>query len=536
MNKYVRKLFGVVFQSQQASLVVSGQTQHSPTSPEEWRQHWQLQGQFWRTEPEIDVKRQEELNRHRAIIPDIEKGVYPFRGMKLSRADIEWLLATHENGRGPVDWNNEDQWKREGLDLRGADLRGENLAALPLSGMLGSLNEKERGSTTEQQSDMARVYLEHADLTETHLERSILIEVHLEKAKLTMAHLGGSHLLKAHMERVILYGADAKQCDLKGAHLEGADLRFAHLEHALLRSAQLYAADVQKANLQNADLRWAHLAATRFSNAHLEGANLEWAHLEGLELSSNYLASLRQWMPGFSATLLPADLSEIFFDTTTIFKQMTLGNKKLGFVSLADVHWGGVSLTATNWVQMKLLGDEQLLHQQKWQRGKGKTEQQNLRRYQLTLYQRAVRANRQLAVVLEEQGLNEDSARFAFRAQRLQRKVLWKQREFGKWVFSFILALLAGYGYRMWHILVAYLFIVLLCAVAYFVLGMYYEPHLSFLEAVLTSITAFHGRVFSEPFLQPGDPQLWVTAFEAVAGLVIEGVFIAMLTQKFFGK
>jgi hypothetical protein len=88
----------------------------------------------------------------------------------------------------------------------------------------------------------------------------------------------------------------------------------------------------------------------------------------------------------------------------------------------------------------------------------------------------------------------------------------------------------------MWRILVAYLLIVLLCAVAYFVLGMYYQPHLSFLEAVLTSVTAFHGRVFSEPFLQPREPQLWVTAFEAVAVLVIEGVFIAMLTQKFFGK
>ena len=88
----------------------------------------------------------------------------------------------------------------------------------------------------------------------------------------------------------------------------------------------------------------------------------------------------------------------------------------------------------------------------------------------------------------------------------------------------------------MWRILVAYVAIVLLCAGGYFFLGIYYEPHLSFLDALLTSITAFHGRVFSEPFLHPGAPQLWVTAFEAVAGLVIEGVFIAMLTQKFFGK
>jgi len=86
----------------------------------------------------------------------------------------------------------------------------------------------------------------------------------------------------------------------------------------------------------------------------------------------------------------------------------------------------------------------------------------------------------------------------------------------------------------MWRILVAYLFVVSLCAVAYFILSIFNGPQISFLEAVLTSITAFHGRVFSEPF--HAEAQLWVTAFEAIAGLVIEGVFIAMLTQKFFGK
>ncbi len=88
----------------------------------------------------------------------------------------------------------------------------------------------------------------------------------------------------------------------------------------------------------------------------------------------------------------------------------------------------------------------------------------------------------------------------------------------------------------MSRILVAYLLVVLVCARVYFVLGIYYEIHLSFLCTVLTSITAFHGRVFSEPFLHPGAPQLWVTVFESVMGLVIESVFIAMFTQKFFGK
>jgi len=69
MNKYVRKLFGVMFQSKQAQQIVRIQPQ--PTSPDEWHQYWQAKGFSWRTEPEIDVKRQEELSSRRASDPDI---------------------------------------------------------------------------------------------------------------------------------------------------------------------------------------------------------------------------------------------------------------------------------------------------------------------------------------------------------------------------------------------------------------------------------------------------------------------------------
>jgi hypothetical protein len=197
---------------------------------------------------------------------------------------------------------------------------------------------------------------------------------------------------------------------------------------------------------------------------------------------------------------------------------------------MCDVLWEGVNLTAVDWSQVKVTGIAHLACQRR------KGGQRKDRTENLSYHQGAVRENRLLALALQNQGMDEDAARFAYRAQVLQRKVFWMQREIGRWLFSLMLALLAGYGYRMWRILVAYLLIVSLCAAAYFVLGMYSEPHLTLLEAMLTSITAFHGRVFSEPFTQPGEPQLWVTAFEAVTGLVIESVFIAMLTQKFFGK
>jgi hypothetical protein len=69
---------------------------------EGWREYWRIQKQPWRTEPEIDAKRQAELSKCRDIIFDIKHNIYPFKDMKLSRADVEWLLAMHENGRGPA--------------------------------------------------------------------------------------------------------------------------------------------------------------------------------------------------------------------------------------------------------------------------------------------------------------------------------------------------------------------------------------------------------------------------------------------------
>jgi uncharacterized protein YjbI with pentapeptide repeats len=445
-----------------------------PTSFEEWRQYWQAKGFPWRWAPEIDAKRQEELSKCRAIVPDIIKGISPFKGMKLQRADVEWLLATHENGRGPVDWNDVNQREREGLDLRGADLSGVYLENLPLSRLCTRLSMS--GILVPPWERNSLLLLKDTDLSWAHLEGANLRWADLEGASLTDAHMEGANLSGAHLERA----------NLLGAHLEGADLSGAHLERANLSGAHLERADLSGAHLERADL----------SEAHLEGANLSGASLE----------------------------------RTVLYNITLVDNNHVG-PQVADIQWGETNLTLIDWSQIAILGDEHQVHQKKTRYGAEKDV--SLR---LNEYKKAARTNRQLAVILQDQGLNEDASRFAYRAQVLQRKVLWKQRNFWKWLGSAILALLAGYGYRMWRILVAYLIIVLLCAVAYFMLGMYYKPHLSILEAVLTSITAFHGRVFSEPFLQPGEPQLWVTAFEAVAGLVIEGVFIAMLTQKFFGK
>jgi hypothetical protein len=97
----------------------------------------------WRVEPEIPEQRHDLLRQRLSIQSDVERGQYPFKGMRLSRADVEWLLAEHENGRGPVDWADPDQRCRNGLDLRGADLSGVDLASLPLARSRGGLTPDE---------------------------------------------------------------------------------------------------------------------------------------------------------------------------------------------------------------------------------------------------------------------------------------------------------------------------------------------------------------------------------------------------------
>jgi hypothetical protein len=63
----------------------------------EWKRYWESRDMPWRTEPEINRERQRYLAVRRAVEPDVEKGIYPFRdengSIELSRADVEWLLA-----------------------------------------------------------------------------------------------------------------------------------------------------------------------------------------------------------------------------------------------------------------------------------------------------------------------------------------------------------------------------------------------------------------------------------------------------------
>jgi hypothetical protein len=135
--------------------------------------------------------------------------------------------------------------------------------------------------------------------------------------------------------------------------------------------------------------------------------------------------------------------------------------------------------------------------------------------------------------------LSEDASRFAYRAQVLQRQVLRRQRKVGTYLFSLLLAALAGYGYRLWRILAAYSAVLLLFTILYELMGMHSFPHEPGAQALwdsfLVSLSAVHGRTMFEQ-LGAWTPAAWAAAVESVMGIVIEGVFVAMLIQRFFGR
>jgi uncharacterized protein YjbI with pentapeptide repeats len=336
----------------------------------------------------------------------------------------------------------------------------------------------------------------------------------------------GDYPLPESREPADLRWADLRDANLSGvslyqADLHGADLRRTDLSHACLRRTTLSRARLGLSEREpdttgpepatsGANLRGPHLEFATMSHAHLHHVNLCGAHLERADLSD-----ARLW----GAQLQAASLNYARMDVDTKLDGIHLDAK----TRLGDVLWNGVPLWGVNWRQVPRLGDELAI-------GEATTREE---RFQATLG--TARAYRQLATVLRAQGLGDNPNRFAYLGEVFERKVDWQQRAVGKWAFSLFLWAIAGYGYRLSRIVAAYVLTLAAFAVAFYIAGLFSVPHLTPHEAAIVSFTAIHGRVFLGQFGLDSTLSL-IAGIEAVFGIVIEGVFVAMLIQRFFGR
>ncbi|PWT76549.1 MAG: hypothetical protein C5B60_04005 [Chloroflexi bacterium] len=331
-----------------------------------------------------------------------------------------------------------------------------------------------------------------------------------------------------HVERVNLQGAWLADINLTDMNLRRADLSGANLVRANLSATDLVDADLSNADLGLSDLTGANLTWVNLSGAHLREVSLHNARMQFANLQGAGLAR---------CDLRGTNLRNARMDSTTLLANVDIDSTTL----LRDVVWNGAPLTSIDWSKVDHLGDED----------RGPVSRELVKEHgrlqvDLDRYQGAARANQQLAVALRGQGITEAASRFAYRGQIFQRKVLLKKSHLLRWFGSLLLDLISGYGYRPGRTLFCYLLTIsgfmvgfLLVTHGTSLFGLY-EPAsghpLQWYEALVFSITSFHGRGFFPQGINLNDPVAILAAMEAVIGLFIEIIFIATFTQRFFAR
>jgi hypothetical protein len=278
------------------------------------------------------------------------------------------------------------------------------------------------------------------------------------------------------------------------------------MQWANLSGANLTEADLNRADLSFANLSGARLSGANLSGAHLIEANLSRAYLEGVNLNGADLTGAK--LRGASldlANLRGADLVHSFMDaeTTLDFAAFDIHTKVFG------VRWNGVRLDVIDWPSS--LGDE--------------PDPKLKRAARVFTCLLAVRAYHALSVELREQGLTQDASKYRLRELAMERILLWNRFNLGGWLLNVLLGAVAGNGEKPGRAFIAYLSIVGMFAAIYWGVTNFLHtstPHLQWYEAIVLSLTSFHGRGFFPGTIQLGDPLAIVAALEAVSGLFIE--------------
>lgn len=157
---------------------------------------------------------------------------------------------------------------------------------------------------------------------------------------------------------------------------------------------------------------------------------------------------------------------------------------------------------------------------------------QRRKRLQISLDESAVRVNRQVTALLRDQGLSESADYFGFIAKVAERRLFWHRGAWLRLAGSWILAAVAGYGYRPLRAIITYLATICCFAGIYLAL----TRSLSVLEAFILSATAFHGRGYLSVSGNLGNPIGLAAVVESSIGLLVEVLVIATLTQRFLSK
>ena len=295
--------------------------------------------------------------------------------------------------------------------------------------------------------------------------------------------------------------AQFQEADLtEASFLEGTNATNAVFDHAIMTSIQAGGVIFERASFIEADLSRAQLPGANLHRTTLSGCNLTDANLQGVDLRGAVMDD-------------QTELQNTEMDQNTRF---------------ADVHWNDAPLQGINvkkWPQV--LGDEGSIAP-------------NLEQYpRVQAYRAAERAYRGLAQTLRAQGMVELASRYRRREKQVAGKALGANGQYIQRIGAWLLHTITGYGESISIILRSYLIAVFGFAIVYFFLlnGINAaQPGLTLVDALVFSVTSFHGRGFFPSFSaspSPHDPIVLFAMGEAVFGLFIEATLIASFSRRF---
>jgi hypothetical protein len=318
--------------------------------------------------------------------------------------------------------------------------------------------------------------------------------VQIESANFNGANFLRANLSKARLKVASFVGANLMYTNLSGAELDDTNFTDARLRRANLQGARLDHANLSAARLRRADARAASFYRANFAGAHCQDTDFRGANLRRARLDT-----------------------ETFLENTLLSTSTEVG----------DVVWGEAPLAQAHWEEIPKLGDERRIRQAR------------NRRERIRAYRSAARAYRGLALSLRGQGLLIPASRYRIREQQLERRAQLLELKVFAWFGSVLLDWVAGYGERPARAFRAYGLVILLFTAAFFAAAQLFETQLHQLtvdEALVLSVTSFHGRGFFPGTVPLGDWTARLAAVEAVIGLFIELIFIATFSRRFLGN
>jgi uncharacterized protein YjbI with pentapeptide repeats len=331
---------------------------------------------------------------------------------------------------------------------------------------------------------------------------------------------------------------------LEGAYMIGASLRESRLDGANLRDTCLLGADLSEANLANSFAENADLRGVRAQGSDLSGAWLLGARLSGVELDANtnlldthlasaYLCDIK-WN---GANLGMADINGLCAvevgeeglararDTLARTARIRQWTRHIPWLGTHEAHrYQRLMQERPNRYIL-----EGLHEAYRWEFAGLRPQQFDSRRPA----EAAVRTHTQLAGELLSRGFTVSADVFSYRARRSELRL--RPRHSLRRGFHRSLGWLCGWGFRPGRTVFAWLLTNALFTGAYVARVPMWHNWAGLAQAVVLSITAFHGRGLAAlPSADTSDLTIGaLSATEAVIGLVIEASFVSTFVRRF---